>query len=251
MRALEANGRAELQFRVSDTGIGIPLDRQATVFEKFRQVDASTTRRYGGTGLGLSISRQLVRLMGGELTVESKAGKGSEFRFSVTLATARGEITAPAEPAKKAVRPGLHVLVVEDNAVNQRVAQALLERMGVKVDVAANGLESVERCREKNYDLVLMDCHMPVMDGYTATKEIRSLAGDVRRVPIVALTAGVSAEERKKAFAAGMDGFLAKPVNREELASTLANLPERISEPCASFDSCNPLTNNGQVFEEK
>jgi len=229
IRAESAAGTTTVSFVVSDTGIGIPKAVHGTIFEKFRQVDSSTTRRYGGTGLGLSISRQLVRLMGGDLSIESEVGKGSCFRFSIALASARHS-AKPRVPAGKAVTlSGLTVLVVEDNAVNQRVARSLLERLGAKVVLAGNGLEAVAICQEREFDVVLMDCHMPEMDGYAATMAIRRLAGAICRVPIVALTAGVSGEERRKAIQAGMDGFLSKPVNRDELAATLAALPRRES----------------------
>lgn len=228
VRAAFPGAGLELSFGVFDSGIGIPAAVQGTIFEKFRQVDASTTRKYGGTGLGLSISRQLVRLMGGDLTVESEMGKGSQFRFRVPLGAARAAPKADA-PGQAVSLAGLHVLVVEDNLVNQRVAQALLQRLGAMVELAGNGLEAVARCRESEFDVVLMDCHMPEMDGYAATREIRKLSGAICRVPIVALTAGVSGEERRKAAQSGMDSFLTKPVNREELAAALVALPRRES----------------------
>lgn len=224
------NGMISVWFRVRDTGIGIPKAQQAAIFEKFRQVDASTTRRYGGTGLGLSISRQLVRLMGGDLSVKSEPGEGSEFRFNVIVAPARAtDQNKPQANSMPRSLAGLEVLVVEDNLVNQRVAQALLKRLGVTVHLASNGLEALAKCRTGFFDVVFMDCHMPEMDGYEATVEIRKLEGAISRVPIIALTAGVSGEERKKASQFGMDGFLAKPINREELAGALASIPRRVS----------------------
>ena len=231
VRAALPGSGVDLSFVVSDSGIGIPAAAQGTIFEKFRQVDASTTRRFGGTGLGLSISRHLARLMGGDLTVESEIGKGSQFRFRVPVATTRAAAKAdtPVTAVNAVTLAGLQVLVVEDNLVNQRVAQALLQRLGAMVVLAGNGLEAVEKCRQREFDVVLMDCHMPEMDGYAATREIRKLAGAICRVPIMALTAGVSGEERRKAVQSGMDGFLAKPVNREELAAALVALLRRES----------------------
>jgi signal transduction histidine kinase len=255
--AVVDSGAAKVSFTVTDTGIGIPRHLLGTVFEKFRQVDASTTRRYGGTGLGLSISRQLVRLMGGDLTVESETGKGSIFRFVVPLGLAREtRRDALPGPNRASVLKGLTVLVVEDNAVNQRVAQALLQRLGASVELAVNGAEAVERCRARYFDVVLMDCHMPVMDGYEATAEIRKLDGDIQRVPIVALTAGVSGDERKRRCRLAWMGFWQSPsivknwrqpwplfpgANRRPLSAAS-------SAPCASCDSCSPLASTVQVF---
>lgn len=228
--AATADSRVVLDFWVRDTGIGIEPRLQRAIFERFRQVDASTTRRYGGTGLGLSISRQLVRMMGGDLSVESELGKGSCFRFSVTLGQSRnsGE-RREAAPEKTLALQGMTLLLVEDNQVNQRVAMALLKRLGATVVLAGNGLEAVELCRNRDFDAVLMDCHMPEMDGYAATEAIRRLSGERGRLPILALTAGVSGEEKRRALEAGMNGFLSKPISRDELAGALETLPRRES----------------------
>ncbi len=212
-------GQPTLQAAVTDSGPGLSPAMQQRVFEKFIQADSSTTRRFGGTGLGLSIARRLVELMGGSLQLTSQIGQGSCFTFTV-----------PAEPAPAAVNPsqnepspsfaGLRVLVVEDNLVNQKVASGLLARMGVAVDVARNGLEALSLFQPDRYAAILMDCQMPEMDGYEATRRIRALAIG-GRLPIIALTAGASPAERTQAFAAGMDAFLAKPVRFADLETTL------------------------------
>ncbi|MCX6603146.1 MAG: ATP-binding protein, partial [Acidobacteria bacterium] len=213
-------GQPTLQAAVTDSGPGLSPAMQQRVFEKFIQADSSTTRRFGGTGLGLSIARRLVELMGGSLQLTSQIGQGSCFTFTV-----------PAEPAPAAVNPtknepspsfaGLRVLVVEDNLVNQKVASGLLARMGVSVDVARNGLEALSLFQPDRYAAILMDCQMPEMDGYEATRRIRALGQGGRRLPIIALTAGASPAERTQAFAAGMDAFLPKPVRFADLETTL------------------------------
>lgn len=213
---------------VVDSGIGIPPEQHASIFERFRQADGSTTRRYGGTGLGLTIARHLAQLMNGDIALISSPGQGSTFTFRVLLPEAQGEKIVPAKVGQSAiVLSKLRVLLVEDNAVNRKVASEILRKMGAIVTVAVNGREAVSMCSEQSFDAVLMDCHMPEMDGYTATAAIRKLPSPICEVPIIALTAGVSSEERKQALAAGMTAFLAKPVNRDELASTLADVSGR------------------------
>jgi len=216
---------SEIIVTVADTGIGIPAEQHASIFERFRQVDSSTTRRYGGTGLGLTIAQHLAQLMNGEIALRSAPGEGSQFTFRVQLPSAAPESGAVARPEQTvSALDGLRVLLVEDNVVNRKVASEILRKLGAVVTVAVDGREAVAVCSESTFDAVLMDCHMPEMDGYAATAAIRNLPAPARDVPIVALTAGVSSEERRAALAAGMSAFLAKPVNREELASTLAGM---------------------------
>jgi signal transduction histidine kinase/ActR/RegA family two-component response regulator len=225
---IEAQGmddgeRAMLAFSVSDTGIGIDPQLQSRIFEPFTQADTSTTRRFGGTGLGLSICASLVELMGGLLQVESMPGAGSRFWFSLFLPIAAG-LTASAELQNREIQvhSELPVLVAEDNLVNQKVAVALLRSLGLRADLATNGLEAVEKYLAGQYSAVLMDCQMPEMDGYEATRRIRR-AGRAH-VPIIALTAGASNTERQLAVEAGMDAFVSKPVHRDELARVLEEL---------------------------
>jgi signal transduction histidine kinase/FixJ family two-component response regulator len=205
---------------VTDTGIGIDAQSKARIFEKFTQADSSTTRRFGGTGLGLSICRGLVELMGGSINLESTPGKGSKFVISIPSRITTVDIPRqPSEWQVASVFATTPVLVVEDNRVNQRVATVLVRSLGLAVEVANNGLEGVEKCSSNDYAAVLMDCQMPEMDGYEATRRIRALKR--KRVPIIALTAGAASSDRNLALEAGMDDFLTKPVQRAELARVL------------------------------
>ncbi|HJT76418.1 MAG TPA: response regulator, partial [Gemmataceae bacterium] len=217
----------ELLFTVRDTGIGIPADKRGAIFEAFVQADSSTTRRYGGTGLGLTIASHLVGLMDGRVWVESEVGRGSTFHFTArfTLAApAAVPETAPAAPAA-APRHSLRVLLAEDNAINQTLAVRLLEKQGHHVVVAGNGREALAALGREAFDVVLMDVQMPEMDGLEATAAIRrGEEGTGRRVPIVALTAHAMKGDRERCLAAGMDGYLAKPVRPEELTRALNEL---------------------------
>ncbi len=204
---------------VSDTGIGIPQEAQSKLFEKFTQADNSMTRRFGGTGLGLSICRDLAALMGGSIGFESTVGKGTTFRVALPLEQASEGEQEPQSLPEVVLMATLPILVVEDNAVNQKVAAGILRNLGLDVALAANGFEAVEMCTSNEYAAVLMDCQMPGLDGFEATRRIRA-AG--RRVPVIALTAGGGDMERQLAIKAGMDDFLSKPIRREDLRAMLA-----------------------------
>ena len=247
--AANGAGDPERQFvRVSiqDTGIGIPREKQAQLFQKFMQADSSHSRRYGGTGLGLAISKQLVELMGGRIGCDSETGRGSTFWFTLpcakaALARAEKPIacigsarsmtpSADANQASATLFHGLRVLVAEDNKTNQLLAMTLLRKLGCQVDLAKDGREAFDKAREQTYALVLMDCHMPELNGFEATAEIRRWEKTVRasrpgdaaaRLPIIALTASLMEEDKRQCTEAGMDDFLGKPIQISELVRAL------------------------------
>lgn len=238
IKLLENETGNQLQFEVKDTGIGIAKDKLDSIFDKFQQADGSTARQYGGTGLGLAISQKIVELMGGKLQVTSEVDLGSSFYFSIpidTPSTAIGgivqsspnlvEFPASSGTQMKKLSPkyktGLKVLVVEDTRVNQQVIQVMLNLLGLEVDIANNGFEALEYCQQNEVDAILMDCHMPVMDGYEATQKIRQLEGWAAYVPIIAVTANVIKEDRERCFEIGMNGFLSKPVKPKEIEEAL------------------------------
>jgi signal transduction histidine kinase/ActR/RegA family two-component response regulator len=244
----EANKARKLIIRVRDTGIGIPEEKIAMIFQRFTQVDTSATRREGGTGLGLAISRRLVEFMGGNLTVRSRNNEGSEFVFELPVehtgaenTTTLMEIAGNSVIDTRNTLTGLPatfsetgdpatILLVEDNNINQRVAVAILNKMGHTVDVASNGVEALEALRSKPYGLVFMDLQMPVMDGLETAKNIRSPAGGIPNtaIPIVAMTANATEEDRRKCFDAGMNDYVSKPVTMELLDKILGRwLPEQ------------------------
>ncbi|MCB0151027.1 MAG: response regulator, partial [Caldilineaceae bacterium] len=217
--------RYNLLFSVSDTGIGIAPGEFDRLFQSFGQLDASSTRRYGGAGLGLAISRRLAHLMGGDLWLESREGAGSTFYFNILAAAAPPE-TAPPPPAVSLADAApesrqLSLLVVDDNLVNQKVSVNLIRKLGHAADVVDNGQAAVEATARRHYDLILMDIHMPVMDGLEATRQILASAPAEACPVIVALTAAATAEDRKNALAAGMQDVLTKPIRLEQLAESI------------------------------
>ena len=212
----------ELRFEVQDTGIGIPEDKQKTLFEAFTQVDSSTTRKYGGTGLGLQISKRLVEIMNGHIQVESKVNQGSTFSFTLQIksGTEKPEIHIDDTQFSPKANKHIQILVAEDNRTNQLVVSAMLKRLGYQFDICDDGQQAFEAIDNKHYDIVLMDCQMPVLDGFAATKKIRSQS-ELSDLTIIALTAGATTKEQKECYEAGMNDFLSKPITMNVLKDTL------------------------------
>jgi CheY-like chemotaxis protein len=205
-----------LHFVVTDTGIGIPWDKQKIIFESFVQADGSTTKRYGGTGLGLSICSQLVNLMGGRIWVDSEEGRGSSFHFIVNMEVQDAPESTPVHIQQP--RRRLRVLLAEDNEINQKVATEFLEMRGHEVRVAANGVEALTALQTDRFDVILMDVQMPQMDGIQATTAIREkekTTGD--HLPIIAMTGYAMKGDRQRCLDAGMDGYICKPIRSQEL----------------------------------
>jgi signal transduction histidine kinase/ActR/RegA family two-component response regulator len=233
----QADGRVSLTVAVQDTGIGIGTDELPRLFTRFSQADSSTTRRYGGTGLGLAITREIVALMDGEVTVHSQPGQGSCFTVAVVLAP--GQLAKPAaDPdaragwaaADAAQRSPLRILAAEDNPVNQLLIKAMLEQSGHFCDLVSTGIEALHQVQNAPYDLLLMDIQMPEMDGISATRAIRALAGPLASIPILAMTANAMAAQKTQCLAAGMNGLVAKPI---DLCQLRAALCAALAQPAA------------------
>ncbi len=220
---VEATADGGICCAVEDTGIGIPEAQQGHVFEQFAQADASTTRRFGGSGLGLAICKKLVVLMGGEIGVVSEEGAGSRFWFTLPLREAENpRSTAPSAPTTStAPSDHLRVLIAEDNAVNARVAQAFVRRAGHTPTIVGTGRDALLALDAAGYDLVLMDCQMPEMDGYEATRRIRASEADYATIPIIAMTANAMAGDEARCLAAGMNAYVSKPVDPNRLAEMI------------------------------
>lgn len=218
----------KLLFKIEDTGIGIPEDKLKQIFAPFVQADSSITRNYGGTGLGLTITQELVQLMDGEISVESKMGVGSTFIFWIpaevcTEESSKGVLEQHSDYNSKLHNLKMKVLLAEDNSINQKVARKFLEKLGCTVVVAPHGAEAVSIFRDNTLDLILMDIQMPIMDGITATQTIRKLE-ETRgtRIPIIAMTAHTLKGDKERFLAAGMDDYLSKPLDRDEIIQTLS-----------------------------
>jgi signal transduction histidine kinase len=238
VKALERNeSTVELDFSVQDTGIGLEISQQGSIFDKFTQADSSTTRLYGGTGLGLAICKQLVNLMGGSIGVTSQLGSGSCFSFRLKFALdhslAEKKVISAHEVMKLSERgiqsqspylskiKGAKILLVEDKEINLLLMQEVLANMEVDINVAVNGAEAVEMAKQQQFDCILMDCQMPVMDGYQATRKIRQI-DSYRQVPIIALTADAQDDSQERSLNAGMNAHMTKPIEFDVLYSTLS-----------------------------
>ncbi len=237
----ETDDDVDIQFEVSDTGIGIPPEKKEAIFKSFEQVDSSLTRKFGGTGLGLSITAQLVKMMGSRIEVDSKPGKGSIFRFILTLPKAKNQDVEELpdfslyltyeninkkrpEELKRLPEPEpdsdneIRILIVEDNVINQRVAKRMVENMGFKTEIANNGQEALDMLAERYYDLILLDVQMPVLDGLRTAQKIRIREMNTgRHIPIIAMTAHAQKEDRDRCLEAGMDDYISKPINMKIL----------------------------------
>ncbi len=219
----DASG-TQIHFSVTDTGVGVAAEALVRVFDAFAQADVSHTRKYGGTGLGLAIAKQLVELMGGTIGATSEAGRGSTFWFTLPLQAATGAEMPHrhlAEAVQTLAPQRGRVLLVEDNSINREVARAMLSSFGLEVTIARNGLEAVAALEGGEFDLILMDCEMPEMDGFEATRRIRARDHASAKVPIVALTAHAVAGDRERCIAAGMNDYIPKPFRREDLHAVL------------------------------
>lgn len=213
---LDNENPQQLKITVQDTGVGIPEFAKEKLFKAFSQVDGSTTRLYGGTGLGLSMTQKLVYLLGGTIGFDSQEGSGSRFWFTLKLTKALN--STQTEPRPDGI---IHILLVEDNPVNTKIALALLKKLNYSADTAENGAIALEKLATGNYDLVLMDCQMPVKDGYQTTEELRLWDNVISKTPVIAITANALPDDEEKCYRSGMDDYISKPINPKVLAEKL------------------------------
>lgn len=235
----DADGRVGYRFEVRDTGIGIPPDKLGILFAPFTQADRSTVREYGGSGLGLAISQRLAEAMGGRIAVDSKAGEGSIFTLEVALAPGDPDYRSASATAALAAATPQRILVAEDVQINRDILQLALAARGHNVVFAHDGAAALECVQREAFDMVLMDVQMPVMDGVEATRRIRALAGDVRRIPIIGLTANVMSQEQTRYLQAGMNECLMKPIEWERLDAAIARHSSR-GDPARRQDAQVP-----------
>jgi CheY-like chemotaxis protein len=234
-QAQDGDGRRRLRVAVRDTGIGIPADQIAQLFERFTQGDVSVSRRFGGTGLGLAICRRTIEMMDGAIGADSAQGEGSTFWFEVTLPVAEAGVAAPcAEPEAVDLDRPVRLLLVEDVAVNRELVQALLRPFDIEIDTACDGVEAIHAVERQAYDVILMDVQMPVMDGLTASRRIR--AGGCA-TPIVAMTANVLPEQVAKCREAGMDDHIGKPINPARLLEAIGQWSAPREEAAADAEA--------------
>ncbi len=226
----QSGSRIDLHFWVADTGVGISPEQQKSLFQAFSQADNSTTRKFGGAGLGLTLAQRIIDMMGGRIWVLSRQGVGTTVHFSAPFEVLEDAPAAPAQPGILATlaaplllenQAGMHVLLVEDNPVNQELARMVLKKFGIAVTIAVNGQEALDILQTRtDFQAILMDCHMPLMDGYTATQEIRKIES-LNAIPVIAITANVSSEDRKKMAESGMCDVVAKPYKAQDLVDAL------------------------------
>ena len=227
--ALAEHGRSRVTIMVTDTGIGMDVPTLARLFEAFTQADGSTTRQFGGTGLGLAISRKLARLMGGDIIARSTLGRGSVFTLTFLADAAQGEAVEikperEASPGHVARLRGARVLLTDDNAINRQVVRLFLQPQGAILTEATNGQEALDRLSSEPFDLVLLDVHMPVMDGVEAIRCIRASSEPWREIPVIALTADAMTGDRERLIAMGMSGYVSKPIDQGELLSVISRI---------------------------
>jgi len=247
------NGRARVTIMVTDTGIGMDEPTLARLFEAFTQADGSTTRQFGGTGLGLAISRKLARLMEGDIIARSVPGRGSAFTLTFLADAAQGEATEAkakrATPSSDVVRlRGARVLLTDDNAINRQVVRLFLQPQGAILTEATNGREALDRLSSEPFDLVLLDVHMPVMDGVEAIRCIRASSEPWREIPVIALTADAMTGDRERLITMGMSGYVSKPIDQGELLSVISRI--LASEPLDEGVSADDVTPNQEAFDD-